>query len=220
MSETAPDEWLTVSQAAARLGVSERTVRRRCESGKLVARLVANEGGTGGRAWLIDRAATNEPDAACGHAARRPKRADARGHADESESQQRAATRPDGQSDGQAVRPERAASEEASVRPDELRELERQSDRMRGYLAGQMEATIARAVREAVEAAQAPLVREIEQLRAEVTALTAARHEAPQRAENAPAGNQPPPVPSGQQRPAEREARPLWARLLGYRPKW
>jgi excisionase family DNA binding protein len=217
MSDTTPDEWLTVSQAAARLGVSERTVRRRCETGKLVARLVANEGGTGGRAWLIDRAATNEPDAACGHAARRPKRADACGHDDESESQQRAATRPDGQSDGQAVRPERAASEEAGVRPDEMRDLQRQADRMQGYLAGQMEATIARAVREAVEAAQAPLVREIEQLRAEVAALTTARHEAPQRAENAPAGNQAAPAQSGQQRPAERDARPLWKVILGIR---
>jgi hypothetical protein len=50
MSETA-SQWLTVSQAAARLGVSERTVQRRCKSGKLAAKLESGEEGT---AWLVD----------------------------------------------------------------------------------------------------------------------------------------------------------------------
>jgi excisionase family DNA binding protein len=44
-------EWLTVSQAAALLQVSERTIRRRCESGKISGRLASLETG---RAWLID----------------------------------------------------------------------------------------------------------------------------------------------------------------------
>jgi excisionase family DNA binding protein len=56
MDEHNKSAWLTVSQAAARLGVSERTIRRRCESGRLVARLVVNEAG---KTWLIDESATN-----------------------------------------------------------------------------------------------------------------------------------------------------------------
>ncbi len=41
---------LTVSQAAAALGVSERTVRRRCENGKLKAERVSGESGA---TWSI-----------------------------------------------------------------------------------------------------------------------------------------------------------------------
>lgn len=41
---------LTVSQAAAALGVSERTIRRRCASGKLTAELISGESGS---EWLI-----------------------------------------------------------------------------------------------------------------------------------------------------------------------
>jgi excisionase family DNA binding protein len=46
--------YLTVSQAAAALGVSERTVRRRCETGKLAARLETTDTG---KTWLIEGAA-------------------------------------------------------------------------------------------------------------------------------------------------------------------
>jgi predicted DNA-binding transcriptional regulator YafY len=46
----ADDTRLTVSQAAAALGVSERTIRRRCTSGKLAAELVSTESGA---TWLI-----------------------------------------------------------------------------------------------------------------------------------------------------------------------
>jgi excisionase family DNA binding protein len=54
MSEHNGPAWLTVSQAAALLGVSERTIRRRCERGEIAARLVVNEGG---KTWLVDQAA-------------------------------------------------------------------------------------------------------------------------------------------------------------------
>jgi excisionase family DNA binding protein len=47
-------ERLTVSQAAAALGVSESTIRRRCISGKLPAQQVTIESGP---AWMIDAAA-------------------------------------------------------------------------------------------------------------------------------------------------------------------
>jgi excisionase family DNA binding protein len=52
-STLSPD-WLTVSQAAAALGISERTVRRRCESGKLAANLATTDNG---REWQIEAAA-------------------------------------------------------------------------------------------------------------------------------------------------------------------
>jgi excisionase family DNA binding protein len=54
MSEHNGPAWLTVSQAAALLGLSERTIRRRCERGELAARLVVNEGG---KTWLVDQVA-------------------------------------------------------------------------------------------------------------------------------------------------------------------
>jgi AraC-like DNA-binding protein len=54
------DEWLTVSEVAARLKISERTVQRRCKSGKLTARL---ESGDDGAAWLINGATLPTGDA-------------------------------------------------------------------------------------------------------------------------------------------------------------
>ena len=45
--------WLTVSQAAAALKLSERTIRRRCSKGTLRGRLDTTESGP---AWLIDPA--------------------------------------------------------------------------------------------------------------------------------------------------------------------
>ncbi len=47
-----PETWLSVSAAAAALGVSERTARRFCKTGKIEAQRVALEG-TGGRAWRV-----------------------------------------------------------------------------------------------------------------------------------------------------------------------
>jgi hypothetical protein len=51
MSETT--EWLTTSEAAARLKMSERTVRRRCAAGKLRARRVTTDEGI---FWQVDAA--------------------------------------------------------------------------------------------------------------------------------------------------------------------
>lgn len=53
-------EYLTVSQAAARLGISERTVQRRCKRGQLSARLETTPDGT---QWLIDPATLPTGDA-------------------------------------------------------------------------------------------------------------------------------------------------------------
>ena len=57
--------WLTVSQAAAALGISERTVRRRANKGTLRARLEPTDSGP---AWFIEPA--DVPDAAAKAAAR------------------------------------------------------------------------------------------------------------------------------------------------------
>ncbi len=46
-------DWLTVSEVAARLKISERTVQRRCKNGQLAARFETREDGA---AWLIDGA--------------------------------------------------------------------------------------------------------------------------------------------------------------------
>jgi hypothetical protein len=59
MSEATTAGWLTVSQAADRLQLSGRTVRRRCEFGRLRALLVTEENG---QVWRID-------PASCGQAA-------------------------------------------------------------------------------------------------------------------------------------------------------
>jgi hypothetical protein len=48
---------LTVSQAAAALGKSERTIRRQCETGKLAASLVPAERG---QQWLIEPEAVSD----------------------------------------------------------------------------------------------------------------------------------------------------------------
>jgi hypothetical protein len=46
-----PEMWLSASEVAAILKVSERTVRRRCESGQLASRRVATSSGV---LWQID----------------------------------------------------------------------------------------------------------------------------------------------------------------------
>jgi excisionase family DNA binding protein len=51
---------LTASQAAARLGVSERTIQRRCKSGKIKAELVTD---ADGEEWRIDPATLPTGDA-------------------------------------------------------------------------------------------------------------------------------------------------------------
>ncbi len=55
-------EWLTVSEAAARLRVSERAIQRRCKAGRLSAQLKATPTG---QQWQIDGSMlANEPEAA------------------------------------------------------------------------------------------------------------------------------------------------------------
>ena len=53
-------QWITADQAAPLLGVSARTVRRRCKRGELAARL---DEGEFGPVWLIDSAAISADSA-------------------------------------------------------------------------------------------------------------------------------------------------------------
>jgi uncharacterized protein (UPF0210 family) len=63
MSDT---ELVPLPQAAALMGMSERTLRRRCKAGTVAAQLVPNP--AGGTAWMVERAAidaaTTQPGAA------------------------------------------------------------------------------------------------------------------------------------------------------------
>lgn len=51
-------DWLTVAQTAALLGLSSRAVQRRCKTGQLVARLVADKGG---QHWQIGARPDGKP---------------------------------------------------------------------------------------------------------------------------------------------------------------
>ena len=196
MSENTP-EWLTVSQAASALRVSERTVRRRCEAGKLKAHLESTETG---KVWLID-------PASCGQAAATgaANAADSYGQDFEHEKtveDERAADNVAARADG--LRPE--------VRPQENRALERRADRMEGFLAGQMEVAIARAVTEAVR----PLHEEIKELRELIERM----NKEPEKAQAAPVANeQTPDIEVKAKKTGKKPSRPFWMVLAGYRPR-
>jgi hypothetical protein len=120
---TLSGDWLTVSQAASALGVSERTVRRRCEAGGLAARLEAGDSGTGGRVWRIS------PDAVAARPVGQRAASRTDGQAAKNQKQEttarpqfdRAASRPEagGQTDGQSTLSALIAEKDARI--DDLR---------------------------------------------------------------------------------------------------
>ncbi len=146
MSESTPEsaQWLTVSQAAAALGgISERTVQRRCKAGKLSARQVTTETGT---AWEIEAATLPTGD-------------------------DRVTPHVERAADTRADVPTGAAIADDTVPPtvttgdDGAQAV--QLARMQGFMAGQMETAIARAISEA----NAPLLEEIRLLRADIETM-------------------------------------------------
>jgi hypothetical protein len=194
MSENA-SQWLTVSQAAARLGVSERTVQRRCKSGRLTAKL---ESGEEGAAWLID-GATLPTGAAIG-AANVPTGADS---PFESETAQSGGTLPTGAANvptGAAIGADSVLVARLEGEVTFLRGLVEQRDRDAAELRA--------ALREALKISTRALPAGSE---------TVSPPQAPQRAETGTTGNQAAAVGIGSQRPAERAARPLWKVILGVR---
>jgi hypothetical protein len=147
MSESTP-EFVTVSQAAAALGISERTVQRRCKSGKLKARLVTTESG---QVWEVEAATLpTGDDRVTTHFEREPITAD------------KLPT-------GDAISADRVTTGDDSTQTVQLA-------RMQGFMAGQMETAIARAI----SAANAPLLDEIRLLRAEIEAMKTSADDAPQ----------------------------------------
>jgi len=148
MSKSTPD-WLTVSQAAALLCVSERTVRRRCESGKLAARLDTT---ATGKAWLIEAAAIGQS------AANTADGADVA--APEEQAQEYSIP-----ADGAAI-------------PTDTADMVRSLGRLEGYAARDMEMLVARAVSSAVTPLVeeiAELRRALAELRNERTPVEAAQ---------------------------------------------
>lgn len=221
--------WLSVSQAAAALGISERTARRMCESGKLAATI--ETGNNGGRIWRVDRAAISE------RAAMRPNdRAD-------SVRPNRAATektsvRPHFERENEraaisanvvrpTVRPERAAKNE-SVRPTENNALliaeknERIAD-LRAIIESQ-KLQIEAANRQAAEATAA--LREYLKMQAKALPESisstqndgkTSRENASQQPINAAMGKVSQDIKNAAQNNARREMRPLWKVILGVR---
>jgi Helix-turn-helix domain len=204
MSAT-PAEWLTVAQAAARLGVNVRTVRRRCERGKLVAELRTTDTG---HAWFIDAASlgtasdagTSDTSDGIGHTS------DSIGHT----------------SDAHRT----ANTLDASGPSDRVGQAsDTRLARLEGYAARDLDVLIAAAVREAIT----PLVEEIRQLRAQVERLSESRQDAPQQPPEAPAPVEPSDAPAtaqgstGAQERANKQPlsrAPLWLRFFGIRWRW
>jgi len=195
MSEPEPEstpesaQWLTVSQAAAALGISERTVQRRCKAGKLAARLATTETG---QTWEVKAAALPTGD-------------------------DRVPPHIERAADIRADVPTGAAIADDTVTPmvttgdDGAQSV--QLARMQGFMAGQMETAIARAISEA----NAPLLEEIRLLRADIEAMKTRRENAPERAQSGETGKEARPAANVAQGGARREARPLWKVILGIR---
>jgi excisionase family DNA binding protein len=132
-ASTRDGETLSISEAAAALGVSERTVRRRCERSELAAQMATGE--SGGRVWRVDRAAISE---------RAAKSSD---RADSVRTDGRADVRPHSESES-GVRPKRADSvrPQMTARPNdradsEARVLAAENEMLRDALQREREAT-------------------------------------------------------------------------------
>lgn len=226
------DEWLTVSQVAAALEISERTVRRRCENGKLAARLITADSGP---VWQIEAAAVIAADAA----ATLLQAADGLRTGDKSEGDEAADT---------AAKVEKAADTPADTLPESLRTpaviaadsdtrvLALENEMLREALqrekeavererenADQWRAQVEAANRQAAEATAS--VRELTRALNTFRALPGSEYlqeergvqEADPNIEN-DAVNKKAAVPkSAEQGATRREPRPLWKLLLGLR---
>jgi excisionase family DNA binding protein len=186
-------KWLTVSQAAARLGVSERTVRRRCESGKLPARL---ESTATGAAWLLDPAAFAD--------LRTPAEAAAIG----------AATL-QGTPTPEASAPTAVGA--AMLRTPAVNEAERREADLMAALISEKDGRIAD-LQKQVDALHGTLERE-QKAHAETRRVLAFNLSTPTLAPPASNPASVPQAPADAARLPRRHPRPLWALLIGYKPK-
>jgi excisionase family DNA binding protein len=190
-------EYLTVSQAAARLGISERTVRRRCEAGKLKAELKPTATGS---AWHI------EADS-CGQV-----RTGAANGADTVSSENQSQN--GSESADTAANSSDRLGQAAAIGAD----TERALGRLEGMALSGLEKSIAQAVENAVALAIAPLADEIRALRLQVEKLEKqSREDATGRAQTIKPAQPARSTPKVAQRRPQREMRPLWKVILGIR---
>ena len=239
-------EFLTVAQAAALLGISERTMRRRCENGQYEAERVTTDTG---KTWRIPRAQI-EPlaEAAATSEAKAGESSGQAVTATAASSGQAAAT----ETGGAVTDPEGAASsgQEMAARAATMTEGAARPAATSGESSGQAAASSGQEVRpESTPDINAALLIErdrlIEQLQGErdrlIEELADSKEDAKQwRAMAAqlmrqlPAADQRPAFEAPREmqstpeaqvtdppaHPAGRRPRPLWMVILGYRPKW
>jgi hypothetical protein len=224
-----PGEWLTIAEVAIRLGVSERTIKRRLAANEWPSRYEALP--SGGRHRLIYLPSP-------GPSARAVRDTGTRAKSDERDTDRDSIRNKkvieDDKKDGYSVIRDNYDGTSDSVRDSgtsDEKDTEKGSSatdlaRIQGYLARDMELVIARAVAEAVEAAQAPLLARIEELTQAVERLSESRTEPPQGTPEAQTTIQPPEPLREAQRPAQATEKlplsraPLWLRFFGIRWKW
>jgi excisionase family DNA binding protein len=188
-------DYLTVSEAAARLKVSERTIRRRCENGKLTALLKPT---ATGNAWHIEADSCGQSaDTAANGAA-----IAADTVSNENQTQTGADT---------AAKSSDRFGQAAAIGADTDRAL----GRLEGMALSGLEKSIAQAVENAVALAIAPLADEIRALRLQVEKQ--GREDATGRAETIEPAQPARSTPNVAQRRPQREMRPLWKVILGIR---
>jgi hypothetical protein len=196
MNETRA-EWLTLAQAAAEHGLSEKTLRKRIVAGQVEGEKISLEGG--GTAWRVQPMGALEsgvPEVV-------PEPSEPRAG---SETERTGSTL-----EAKSTVPvaERNIAPEAAATIERLAELRDEVKFLRGLVeqrdrdAAELRATLREALKMGSRALPAP--------GADVSP------EAPEMPQSAPAGNQAQAAQSGSHRPAERDARPLWKVLLGIR---
>jgi len=221
MSESTPEsvQWLTVSQAAAALGISARAVQKRCVSGKLTARRVATSGGD---RWEVDganlpanldasRTRTREP------LGREPRELGREQTAIHEESEPKTGANLD--ANPRTIGREQGANLDAPE-VEYLREAlqrERETSAREREIADQWRAQVEAANRQASEATAA--LREYLKIsnRAIMPPANESAHNALDLAEMPQTGKQARPAANVAQGGTRREARPLWKVILGVR---
>jgi hypothetical protein len=218
--------WLTVSQAAAQLKVSERAIQRRCKNGKLRARLTPTPTG---QQWEIDADAIKKPVNQSDDSPDTSDRDDTQ-RRDINDSNDAETT----QTTGETTLPTATATAptETTIR-DDSPDTSTNSDLATKYVA-QLE-TENRFLRAAVEARdrdaaelRAALRKALEAMPKQLTSGEgsstrlsdeSANNEAKRDTENEPPTKTTSATKNGLQRPARREMRPLWMVVLGIRAK-
>lgn len=188
---TAGGEWLTVGEVAARLGVSERAIQKRCRAGTIKARRVTTPQG---KRWEVDARQlsteqTNRTD----------------------EPNERTPAAPVSsvkRTDEPNARPEPAEPTNRTNERELMAALMAEKDARIGDLKEQL-----RAANNALEREQHAHAETRRLFAFNLSALPSPPTVAPDLATTSAPTNRPP------QRPKRRRPRPFWAALIGYRPK-